>query len=68
MSKQTPAEVAAEQANEVGRWLLELDQRRYDAEVTDDYATVAALHQSLTRVVRGMQLRDNATKGGDATD
>lgn len=53
MSKQPPADLAAEQRDEIRRWLIEI---AIDAlPVHNDYATVAHLHRALVGVMRNYQ-------------
>ena len=65
MSKQTPAELAAEQSEEVRRWLARLNQGRYLALVDSDYATIAHLHKALARVMGNYQ-RFRKERDGDS--
>ena len=55
MSKQPPAELAAEQSAEIGRWMAAIDAAHTTAIFKDDYATVAHLHRKLAGVMREYQ-------------
>ena len=65
MTRQTPAELAAEQDEEVADWLLQLNQDRYRALVDNDYATIAHLHKALARVMGNYQ-RFRKERDGDS--
>lgn len=67
MSKQPPAELAAEQYNEVRQWARGIELDAVIAYGDADYATIAHFHRKLAGVMREYQ-RFKATKGGDATD
>ena len=67
MSKQPPAELAAEQRAEIRRWLHEIADELY-AYTNNDYATVAHLHRALAGVMRNYQKFQKKQEGGDATE
>ena len=55
MSKQPPAERAAEQRAEIGRWMATIDAAHTTAIFNADYATLAHLHKALARVMGNYQ-------------
>ena len=55
MSKQPPAELAAEQSTEIRQWARDIANDALHAHVNADYATVAYLHKALERVMRNYQ-------------
>ena len=55
MSKQPPSELAAEQSEEIAKWLGRLVDAHTTAIFKDDYATVAHLHRALAGVMRNYQ-------------
>jgi len=68
MTRQTPAELAAEQRAEVILWLLSLHRRTDRAHDEHDHEMTAKLHRSLRTTMQTMQQFDarRAQKGGDA--
>lgn len=68
MSKQPPAELAAEQRAEIRQWAREIANDALHAHVNADYATVAHLHRALAGVMRNYQKFKTKKEGGDATE
>ena len=64
MSKQTPAELAAEQSVEIAKWLGRLVGAHTTAIFKADYATIAHLHKALARVMGNYQ-RFRKERDGD---
>lgn len=55
MSKQTPAELAWEQTEEINQWIRKIQSIHSDAFWGSDFATVAHLHRALAGVMRNYQ-------------
>lgn len=55
MTRQTPAELAAEQEYEIRRWTHEIGSDALHARMYNDYATIAHLHKALARVMGNYQ-------------
>ena len=68
MSKQTPAERASEQDNEITLWARQIIIQSFMAQRDKDYATIAHLHRKLAGVMREYQKFKAKQEGGDATE
>ena len=55
MSKQPPADLAAEQSEEIANWTVSIVDAHTTAILKADYATVAHLHKALAGVMRNYQ-------------